>query len=106
MKFFIYLCLFASTLVGCSNSKVVNSEDTETINGYEYEKGSNKAYTGTIRYKNGSTKDYKDGKVVSKTTYHENGKPATTKYRDENGHYYKRIDYDKNGNKINEEHLD
>ena len=77
-------------------------EDTETVNGYRYEKGSDEAFTGTVKFKNGTTKEYKDGKVTSKTIYHENGQPASTKYKDENGRYYKKVEYDKSGNKIDE----
>ena len=102
MKYlFIFLLIIAFTSCGNSN-KTVNSEDTETVNGYRYEKGSDEAFTGTVKFKNGTTKEYKDGKVTSRTIYHENGKPASTKYKDENGRYYKEVEYDKSGNKIDE----
>ena len=55
-----------------------------------------------VKFKNGTTKEYKDGKVTSRTIYHENGQPASTKYKDENGRYYKKVEYDKSGNKIDE----
>ena len=90
MKYlFIFLLIIAFTSCGNSN-KTVNSEDTETVNGYRYEKGSDEAFTGTVKFKNGTTKEYKDGKVTSKTIYHENGR------------YYKKVEYDKSGNKIDE----
>ena len=54
------------------------------------------------KFKNGTTREYKDGKVTSRTIYHENGQPASTKYKDENGRYYKKVEYDKLGNKIDE----
>lgn len=66
MKYlFIFLLIIAFTSCGNSN-KTVNSEDTETVNGYRYEKGSDEAFTGTVKFKNGTTKEYKDGKVTSK----------------------------------------
>ena len=72
MKYlFIFLLIIAFTSCGNSN-KTVNSEDTETVNGYRYEKGSDEAFTGTVKYK------------------------------DENGRYYKKVEYDKSGNKIDE----
>ena len=90
MKYlFIFLLIIAFTSCGNSN-KTVNSEDTETVNGYRYEKGSDKAFTGTVKFKNGTTREYKDGKVTSRTIYHENGR------------YYKKVEYDKSGNKIDE----
>lgn len=102
MKYlFIFSLIIAFASCGNSN-KTVNSEDTETVNGYRYEKGSDEAFTGTVRFKNGTTKEYKDGKVTSRTIYHENGQPASTKYKDENGRYYKKVEYDKSGNKIDE----
>ena len=100
MKYlFIFLLIIAFTSCGNSN-KTVNSEDTETVNGYRYEKGSDEACT--VKFKNGTTREYKDGKVTSRTIYHENGQPASTKYKDENGRYYKKVEYDKSGNKIDE----
>ena len=39
---------------------------------------------------------------MRKAIYHENGQPASTKYKDENGRYYKKVEYDKLGNKIDE----
>ena len=100
---YLFISLSIITFVSCGNpNKTVNSEDTETVNGYRYEKGNNEAFTGTVKFKNGTTKEYKDGKVISRTTYHENGQPASTKYKDEDGHYYKKVEYDKSGNKIDE----
>ena len=94
MKYlFIFLLIIAFTSCGNSN---------KTVNGYRYEKGSDEAFTGTVKFKNGTTKEYKDGKVTSRTIYHENGQPASTKYKDENGRYYKKVEYDKSGNKIDE----
>ena len=102
MKYLLIISLVIA-FVSCGNSnKTVNSEDTETVNGYRYEKGSDEAFTGTVKFKNGTTKEYKDGKVISRTIYHENGQPASTKYKDENGRYYKKVEYDKAGNKIDE----
>ena len=102
MKYLLIISLVIA-FVSCGNSnKTVNSEDTETVNGYRYEKGSDEAFTGTVKFKNGTTKEYKDSKVISRTIYHENGQPASTKYKDENGRYYKKVEYDKAGNKIDE----
>lgn len=102
MKFLLIISVIIA-FARCGNSnKTVNSEDTETINGYRYEKGCDEAFTGTVRFKNGTTKEYKDGKVISRTIYHENGQPASTEYKDENGHNYKKVEYDKAGKKIDE----
>ena len=102
MRYLFFISLIIA-FTSCGNSnKTINSEDTETINGYIYEKGSDEAFTGTVKFKNGRTKEYKNGKVTSRTIYHENGQPASIKYKDENGHYYKEVEYDKSGNKIDE----
>ena len=102
MKYLLIISLIIA-FTSCGNSnKTVNSEDTETVNGYRYEKGSDEAFTGTVKFKNGTTREYKDGKVTSRTIYHENGQPASTKYQDETGRYYKIVEYDKSGNKIDE----
>ena len=70
MKYLLIISLIIA-FVSCGNSnKTVNSEDTETVNGYRYEKGSNEAFTGTVRFKNGTTKEYKDGKVISLSLIH------------------------------------
>ena len=75
MRYLFFISLIIA-LTSCGNSnKTVNSEDTETVNGYRYEKGSDEAFTGTVKFKNGTTKEYKDGKVISRTIYHENGQP-------------------------------
>lgn len=47
---FIFLSIITFTSCGNPN-KTINSEDTETVNGYRYEKGSDKAFTGTVRFR-------------------------------------------------------
>ena len=98
MKYlFIFLLIIAFTSCGNSNKKPSIARILKPSMVTDMKKGSDEAFTGTVKFKNGTTKEYKDGKVTSRTIYHENGQPASTKYKDENGRYYKKVEYDKSG---------